>query len=159
MLLAFRRFRFSAWGRSARLERDGRLEEAISVKEPADHLLIQGNFAPAQSGRVLRATTRILGLLFGFFVLGALIVYGIKVHYEDDINETSKTTRELSEKNKELQVKLNHIRSYKNVEAAAAKVPHLHLAETIIDIPAPQQTENLPPMPKPRKEFPRFYGY
>jgi hypothetical protein len=129
------------------------------VKEPANHLLIQGNFAPARSGRVLRAATRILGLLFGFFALGALIVYGIKVHYEDDINETSKTTRELSEKNKELQVKLNHIRSFKNVEAAATRVPHLHLAETIIDIPAPKQAASLPPIPKPRQEFPRVYGY
>lgn len=107
----------------------------------------------------MRAATRILGLFFGLFVLGALIVYGIKVHYEDDINQTSKTTRELNEKNKELQVKLNHIRSYKNVEAAATKVPHLHLAETIIDIPASHQKTSLPPMPQAQQEFPRIYGY
>lgn len=129
------------------------------MKEPAEHLLIQGNFAPSRSGRLLRAATRSLGLLFALGVLGALVVYGIKVHYEDDINQTSKMTRELSEKNKELQVKLNHIRSYKNVEAAAAKVPHLHLAETIIDIPARPASEAPPPLPQAKPEFPDVYGY
>jgi hypothetical protein len=129
------------------------------VKQSEEHLLIQGNFAPARSSRVMRASARVLGLLFGVFVFGALVVYGVKVHYEDDINQTSKTTRELNEKNKELQVKLNHIRSYKNVEAAAGHVPHLHLAETIIDIPAPSQQFKFSPMPKRHQEFPRVYGY
>lgn len=128
------------------------------MQESTDHLLIQGNFAPSKNGRMMRAGTRILSLLVGVFILGALIMYGIKVHYEASINEVAKSTRELNEQNKELQVRLNHIRSFKNVEAAAKKVPHLHLAETIIDVPAPRKVV-LPDMPKSKQEFPRVYGY
>ena len=129
-----------------------------NMKDSQEHLLIQGNFSPARSGRILRASTRILGVLLVAFILGALLVYGIKVHFEDNINTVAKATREINEKNKELQVKLNHIRSFKNVEAAAAQVPHLHIAETIIDVPAPKET-TLPEMPRKKQEFPRTYGY
>jgi hypothetical protein len=128
------------------------------MTQAPEHLLIQGNFTPARSARILKILARSMGLLFGVGMLAALIVYGIKVHYEDDINRISKTTRELSEQNKELQVKLNQIRSFKNVEAAATRAPHLHLPETIIDVPAGGKV-SIPPLPKPKQEFPRIYGY
>lgn len=121
-------------------------------------MIIQGNFAPARSSRVLRISSRVLSLLLGFLVLGALVTYGAKVHFEDSINKLARHTRDMNEQNKELQVKLNHIRSYKNVEAAAAKVPHLHAPETVIEIP-PSPPVKLPEMPRPKQEFPRVYGY
>lgn len=123
-----------------------------------EHLIIKGDFAPAKSGRILRMSARVLSVLFVALAVGALAVYGVKVHFEDHINKVARSTREMNEQNKELQVRLNHIRSFKNVEAAAAKVPHLHLPETVIDVPAGHPV-TLPPMPQPRQEFPRVYGY
>lgn len=121
-------------------------------------MIIQGNFKPARSGWLLRSSSRLLSLFLGVLVVGALVSYGVKVQFEDSINKLAKHTRDLNEQNKELQVKLNHIRSYKNVEAAAAKVPHLHLPETVIDVP-PAAISHLPPLPPARQEFPRVYGY
>jgi outer membrane murein-binding lipoprotein Lpp len=128
------------------------------MRDSAAHHIIQGNFAPARSSRILGITARVFSLLFGLFVVGALILYGIKVHYEDAINKVARDTRDLNEQNKELQVKLNHIRSFKNVEAAATQVPHLHMAETVIDIPPSAQVQ-LPTRPEEPQEFPRVYGY
>lgn len=127
------------------------------MRDNPEHLIIQGNFAPARNGRLLRMSARVFSLLFGLFVVGALVAYGIKVHFEDSINKVARDTRELNEKNKELQVKLNHIRSYKNVEAAAGYVPHLRLPPTVIDVPASET--HLPPMPEVKQEFPHVYGY
>jgi hypothetical protein len=128
------------------------------MRDESPHLIIQGDFAPAKSSRVLRVLTRVLSLLLLVSLVGALVVYGVKVHYVDDINRVARDTREMNEQNKELQVRLNHIRSFKNVEAAATKVPHLHLAETIIDVPA-SANYRLPAKPPTRQEFPRIYGY
>lgn len=128
------------------------------MRDETDHLLIQGNFAPTKRGRGLRISTRIFSLLLGIGFLVALFIYGIKVHVEDSINHLARNTRELNEQNKELQVKLNHIRSFKNVEEAAVKVPHLRMPPTIVDVPVSQQAK-LPAMPRETKEFPRVYGY
>lgn len=121
-------------------------------------MIIQGNFAPARSSRVLRVSARVFSILLALLVVGALVTYGLKVHFEDSINKLAKNTRDMNEQNKELQVKLNHIRSYKNVEAAAAKVPHLQAPETVIEIP-PSPEVKLPSMPQSKQEFPRVYGY
>lgn len=122
-------------------------------------MIIQGNFKPARSGWLLRISSRVLSLFLGVLVVGALGAYGIKVQFEDSINKLAKHTRDLNEQNKELQVKLNHIRSYKNVEAAAARVPHLHMPETVIDVPPSATVTQLPAMPSVKQEFPRVYGY
>ncbi len=127
-------------------------------KKPA-HLLIQGDFAPTRKSRLLRMAARILSLLLFVFLVGTLGVYGVKVHLEDNINQVARDTRELNEQNKDLQVHLNHIRSFKNVEAAASKVPHLHMAETVIEVPVATGQQKLAPMPKPAREFPQVYGY
>ncbi len=127
------------------------------MRDHPDHLIIQGDFAPARNSRVLRISARVFSLLFGLFVVGALVMYGIKVHFEDSINKVARNTRDLNEKNKELQVRLNHIRSYKNVEAAAGKVPNLRMPPTVIDVPASES--RLPTMPKSKQEFPHVYGY
>jgi len=127
------------------------------MRDHPDHLIIQGDFAPARNSRVLRISARVFSLLFGLFVVGALVMYGIKVHFEDSINKVARDTRDLNEKNKELQVRLNHIRSYKNVEAAAGQVPNLRMPPTVIDVPASES--RLPVMPKPKQEFPHVYGY
>jgi hypothetical protein len=128
------------------------------MRDQTDHLLIQGNFAPAQKSRVLRVSARICSLLLCLLIFGALSIYGVKVHFEDDINKLARHTRDLNEQNKELQVKLNHIRSYKNVETAAIQVPHLHMPPTVLDVPISPQYK-LPAMPRESKEFPRVYGY
>ncbi len=128
------------------------------MREQADHLLIQGNFIPPQKGRNLKQFARVFAVLFFLLIVVALGVYGIKVHYEDGINKLAKDTRALNEQNKELQVRLNHIRSYKNVEAAATQVPHLHMPPTVLDVPLSPQYK-LPAMPQDVREFPRVYGY
>lgn len=128
------------------------------MREKPDHLIIQGNFTPARSGRALRMVARVLSLFFCVMIAGALVVYGVKVHFEDGINRVARDTREMNEQNKELQVRLNQLRSFKNVEAAATRAPHLHLAETVIDVPARPQTR-LPSMPPAKREFPHIYGY
>jgi len=128
------------------------------MRDTSETQIIQGNFAPARSSRVLGITARVFSLMFGLFVVSALIIYGIKVHFEDSINKVARDTRDLNEQNKELQVRLNHIRSFKNVEAAAAQVPHLHMAETVIGIP-PSPQVHLPSRPQDPQEFPRVYGY
>lgn len=128
------------------------------MREQPEPMIIQGNFAPARSSRVLRIAARVFSILLALLVVGALVTYGLKVHFEDSINKLAKHTREMNEQNKELQVKLNHIRSYKNVEAAAARVPHLQAPETVIEIP-PAPEVKLPSMPQSKQEFPRVYGY
>ena len=106
----------------------------------------------------MQVTARVFSLLLGIFIVAALIFYGVKVHFEDSINQVARNARDLNEHNKELQVKLNHIRSFKNVEAAASKVPNLRMPETVIDVPSKPQT-HLPPMPQQHQEFPHVYGY
>ncbi len=128
------------------------------MRDHSDHLLIQGNFAQARHSRVLQVTARVFALLFAVVAIVTLFFYGFKVHFEDSINQVARNARELNEHNKELQVKLNHIRSFKNVEAAAAKVPNLRMPETIIDVPATTKAQ-LPALPRASQEFPHAYGY
>jgi len=123
-----------------------------------EHLIIEGNFAPPGASRLLQVSARIFSLLLGIFIVAALLFYGVKVHFEDSINKVARNARELNEHNKELQVKLNHIRSFKNVEAAAAKVPNLKMPETVIDIPSTPHV-HFPHMPQQHQEFPHVYGY
>ena len=128
------------------------------MRAQSEHLLIQGQFDSPPNSRFLRILTRVLAVLLLVSVVVTLAMYGVKVHYEDGINKLARNARELNEQNKELQVRLNHIRSYKNVEAAAAQVPHLHMPAVILDVPAARRAP-LPPMPRETKEFPRVYGY
>lgn len=128
------------------------------MRDRSEHLIIEGDFAPAGHSRLLQVTARVFSLMLGIFIVAALVFYGVKVHFEDSINQVARNARDLNEHNKELQVKLNHIRSFKNVEAAASRVPNLRMPETIIDVPATPQAK-LPPMPKQRQEFPHVYGY
>jgi hypothetical protein len=129
------------------------------MKKQPEPMIIQGNFAPATTGRFFRVSTRLLSIFFVVLGVVALVAYGIKVQFEDSINKLAKHTRDMNEQNKELQVKLNHIRSYKNVEAAVAQVPHLRMPETVIEIPPSATPAKLPPMPRPKQEIPRVYGY
>lgn len=141
------------------VQRFGVLEShSIGMRDNPEHIIIQGNFAQARHSRILQVSARVFALMFGIFILAALCFYGFKVHFEDSINQVARNARDLNEHNKELQVKLNHIRSFKNVEAAAAKVPNLRMPETIIDVPAAPKAE-LPYMPKTSQEFPHVYGY
>jgi hypothetical protein len=128
------------------------------MQRQADHVLIHGDFLPSGRERVLRALTRIGVILLGLCIVASMVIYGVKVHYEDAINRLARDTRDLNEQNKELQVKLNHIRSFKNVEAAAFKVPQLRMPPTVLNIPASGQAK-LPDMPHTTREFPHVYGY
>lgn len=133
-------------------------QTVFKMRSQAENLIIHGNFAPSRSGRLLRMSARIFGVLFFLLIIGTLILYGVKVHFEDSINRVARTTRDLNERNKELQVKLDHICSFKNVEEAAAKVPNLHMAETRINV-ATAPAIRLTPLPPAKQEFLRVYGY
>jgi len=120
--------------------------------------LVQGEFSDGRSLRPFRTLTRCLGLLLALFILGALVVYGIKVHYETSINKTARQARELNEENRELQVSLNRILSYKNVEAAALQTPHLQLPSIVVDVKM-QGNERFAPLPVSSEALPQKYGY
>lgn len=128
------------------------------MRDTPERLTALDGFPPSGMERMLSISARVLAVLFGLLLLGALLLYGIQVHFEDNINQVARQTREMNEQNKELQVRLNHIRSYKNVEAQAAGVPHLRMAETVIEVPASHPAK-LPAMPADRQESPRVYGY
>jgi hypothetical protein len=128
------------------------------MREYPEHMIIEGDFAPSRHSRLLQVTARVFSLLLGLFIVVALCFYGFKVHFEDSINQAARNARELNEHNKELQVKLNHIRSFKNVEAAATQVPSLKQPETVIDVPKSQPAA-LPQRPSTPTEYPHVYGY
>jgi hypothetical protein len=129
--------------------------------EQSDHLLIQGDFLPPGRERVLKALMRVSAILLAVGIVVSMITYGLRVHFESDINKVAKETREINEKNKELQVKLNHIRSYRNVEMAASRVPHLRMPEIVLNVAASRHSAkmSLSSPPHTVREFPRAYGY
>jgi hypothetical protein len=123
-----------------------------------DHLLIQGDFVAPGRERFLRGLTRLGGVLLTLCIVLTMVIYGFKVHLEDSVNQLARNTRELNEENKELQVKLNHIRSFKNVETAASHMPRLRLPPTVLNIPVSTHAR-LPQLPRDSREFPHVYGY
>jgi len=132
------------------------------MRQP-DHIVIQGDFLPPEHERLLKTSMRLFAILLVVAITAALIVYGLRVHYETDINRLAHSTRELNEQNKEFQVKLNQLKSYKNVESAAAHAPNLKVPELVITVHSPKQnntTSNLfPPQPQTTQDFPHVYGY
>ena len=128
------------------------------MQPQTDHLLIQGDFLPSGRERLLRSLTRLGVILLALCIAITMIIYSVKVHFEDSINRLAKDTRDLNEQNKELQVTLNHIRSFKNVETAASKVPQLRMPPTVLNVPISRQAK-LPTMPHASREFPHVYGY
>lgn len=122
------------------------------------HLLINANFAPAKGAQRLSRITRLCGVLLGVCAIAALILYGITVHFEFGINRISKEALALNEQNKELQVQLNRIQSYKNVQVSATEVPHLNIPDQVVDITA-INTGPLPDLPRREAPQPRIYGY
>ena len=101
---------------------------------------------------------KVLGIILGLALVSSLVLYGMMVHFEADINGVGQKTRVLNEENKELQVNLNRIQSFKNVEKAAEKVPNLHLSEETIEVMAPGH-QKFPAQPKRQGDWPRVQGY
>ena len=129
------------------------------MAHPRDlHLLIKANFAPARGAQRLSRATRILGVVMGLCLFLALLLYGVTVHVGYQLNQASKQALALNEQNKELQVSLNRIKSFKNVEATAARAPHLVIPQEVIDITA-VNTDALPNPPERTPDPPRIYGY
>jgi hypothetical protein len=123
------------------------------------HMIIEGNFAPGRTPRALRIVTRFLGSILVVSILLSLIVYGFTVSYESHLKQVATETQRMNEENKELQVDLNRIQSFKNVEAAAAQVPHLHLPDEVIEVET-RPRKRLPHKPEIKTEFPEhLYGY
>jgi outer membrane murein-binding lipoprotein Lpp len=136
----------------------------MTPMQQSDHLVIQGDFLPPERERLLKTTMRVFVILLAIAIMAALLVYGFRVHYESGINRLARETRELNEQNKELQVKLNQLRSYKNVESAAAHVPHLRMPDIVLTVHAPKPAsssmpETLPSTSQSTQDFPRVYGY
>jgi len=132
------------------------------MRQP-DHIVIQGDFLPPEHERLLKTSMRLFAMLLVVAITGALIVYGLRVHYETDINRLAHSTRELNEQNKEFQVKLNQLKSFKNVESAAAHAPNLKVPGLVITVHSPKQTTSsaslFPPQPQTPQDFPHVYGY
>lgn len=120
--------------------------------------MIQGDFTPGREPKVLKFFLKLLGVFLGITVVASLVIYGINVSYESDINEVGQKTRQLNEMNKELLVKLNHIQSYKNVETAAEKVPQLHLSDEVVEVMHSNEM-HFPTPPEREGAFPRVTGY
>lgn len=139
---------------------EGRTQEGQDRNR--EHLLIRGDFSPSARPRMLRRGITMLTMVLGLVVLSGLTLYGVSVYLSSDINRISSETRDLNEKNKELHVSLNRIRSFKNVEAAVrsrAQVSHLKEAAEVIEIPRPGKVAPLPLPPVEQPEFPAAYGY
>lgn len=128
------------------------------MSSQAKGLLIEGDFTPGKEPRGLKIISRLLGIVLAFSAILTVILYGILVHYEMDINDTGMKTRQINETNKELLVKLNQIQSYRNVEKAAAQVPQLNRPSEIIEI-LNANTPKLADPPKRQGVLPRATGY
>ena len=126
-----------------------------------ESLLIWGNFSPSDRPQALRRMLVLLTLGLGLTIGLGLALYAGVVYLSSDINRISAETREMNERNKELQVSLNRIRSFKNVEETVRNHPqvsHLQEAAEIIEVPrAALKPLPLPPGHEPR--FPNAYGY
>lgn len=124
-------------------------------------LLIEGDFKPADPSKPIRRLVKLTVLLSGLLLLVALGFYGINVHFASQLNELGKKTREMNETNKELQVKLNRIRAFKNIETSAAKVSHLKPAQDMIEVSSEQKSVRAKQhavMPE-TGGLPRVFGY
>jgi outer membrane murein-binding lipoprotein Lpp len=133
----------------------------VDTDTSRENLLIWGDFSPSNSPRAMRRILIALAMLLSLVILLGLTLYGVSVYISSDINRISTETRELNERNKELQVSLNRIRSFRNVEETVrqhAHVAHLVEAEEVIEVPH----SAIVPLPKPSQPEPRFpnaYGY
>lgn len=123
-----------------------------------EHLIIEGNFKPRRITRFFSHFSKISLLLLALVVIAALGIYGLTVNYQSRINDISGRTRDMNEENRELEVELSRIRSFKNIEAAAAKTPQLRLPEEVLEIKPGKQVV-LPELPFLKKEVPQVYGY
>lgn len=123
------------------------------------HLLIKGNFRPTRGLRIFRALMLFFGVILGTGVVTASLLYGFVVHTESGMNEVGRQTRLLHEENKTLQVSLQRLQSYQNVEIAAEKVPRLKNAEEIIEVDVRYNLKPLPGPPERQTRLPRVYGY
>lgn len=126
-------------------------------------LLIEGNFRPSLKERRIKALVVAASILSVIVLAVALGVYAINVNIGNHMNAVGKQTRDLNEANKELIVKLNKIRAYKNIESSAAKLSHLKPAQEMIEVTiTPEQKkamENVPITPVHEGEQPRVFGY
>jgi hypothetical protein len=67
--------------------------------------------------------------------LVALVMYAASVYFDIKIDALSQKTRDLKESNQELLIRLDRIRSYKNIASATAKIKGLHVPTEVLDIP------------------------
>ncbi len=128
-------------------------------RERDRHLLIKGNFRPNRGLRIFRVLMLFFGAILGTGFVTALLLYGFVVHTESEMNAVGRQTRQLHEENKTLQVSLQRLQSYQNVEAAAEKVPQLKSAEEIIEVDVRYNLKPLPLPPERHVRLPRVYGY
>ena len=134
----------------------------VNPNQP-EPLVIRGDFSPAD-GPV--AMGRLIVLLAAGLVLAGVLAFGLyalKVYLSSDLAHVGTDTREMNEQNKELQVSLNRIRSFKNVEDSVrrhAQISELREAEEIIEVSA----ADIPNAPAavPRRNIRRYanaHGY
>lgn len=128
-----------------------------SNNEP-NNLLIQGNFEPEKTQKWLGSLNKLFFLGLAILMMTSIILYGITVQIKSNINLTSKENRELDEENKELQVKLDRIRSFKNIEASAQKLLYLNEPVAVIHVKS-RNTKPLTPPPELKPTHLIKYGY
>ena len=121
-------------------------------------LLIEGDFAPVENTAILKNACGILGASLVLALVVSLGIYGVTVHLESGINDVVRRARSVKEVNKELSVQLNRIQAYKNVEAAAVRLPQLHLSEEVIEVSS-QPTGQKGATPQRSPVLPAVYGY
>lgn len=125
---------------------------------PSKSLLIRGNFSPDIRSRLISVCCKILGALLIVTLLISLVMYGLMVHYEMTVNKIGRDTRILNEENKELQVKLNRIQSYQNVESASHQVGYLQKPQEALILPSVKAVR-FPALQTQDPVYPPISGY
>jgi hypothetical protein len=136
------------------------MRKATTLPTQGAGTVIVGNFRSNLQARRWMRTERLLVVLLGIVLFATLIVYGWSVQVETSVNSLAQETRQLNEENTDLQVQLNRVQSFKNLEDILQNHPYLERPQEIVDVrlsdaPAARWVNPAPES----KELPRVYGY
>lgn len=118
-------------------------------------MLIEGNFSPSQRLKGFQTLSWSLGGFLAVALLATMIIYGVTVHYQNDVLETARKARMLAETNTSLQVEVNRLQSYQAATVRAQQLSYLQPAQEVLHV-SPHVMRKTPPTPAPRASWFQF---
>lgn len=118
-------------------------------------MLIEGNFSPSRRLKGLQTLSWSLGGFLAVSLLATMIIYGVTVHYQNDVLETARKARMLAETNTSLQVEVNRLQSYQAATVRAQQLSYLQPAQEVLHI-SPHTVRSVPPAPVSRTSWIQF---